>query len=171
MPLEGTLRYPDIANLVKVVESSKKSGVLEIRWEEREARLFLQRGRLVRAESNRISEGIGTLLVKAGVLDPEALEQALEIQRAEGAERRLGAILCDEFSVQSADIERLLRGQFERIVHDVFSWPGGELRFHFQDPEAVLDRFNLDAMDFILQVGIRAGVLAEEELEKESRNP
>ena len=51
MALEGTLNYLDIEHLLTVLGSSEKSGVLEIWSGEREARLYLQRGRLLRAES------------------------------------------------------------------------------------------------------------------------
>ncbi|GAB4260224.1 MAG: hypothetical protein Kow0092_08980 [Deferrisomatales bacterium] len=171
MALEGTLSYLDIAHLLKVVESSEKSGVLDIRWQERSARLFFQRGRLIRAESNRCDQGIGTLLVQARRLRREDLTKALAVQAQEGGQRRLGAILCDDFGVDAEEMERFLAMQFERIVYDVFSWPGGTFTFEFHEPEAVLDRFALDPVDFILRVGIRAGLLAEEGVERERGDP
>lgn len=167
MSLHGTLSYLDISHLLQVVGSSEKSGVLEIWWQKRRARLFFQQGRLVRAESNQFHEGIGTLLVNAALLKPHDLERALANQKEEGGERRIGAILCDDFGVDPAAIERLLRLQFERIVYDVFAWPGGQFEFHFQEPETVLDRFNLNPVEFILKVGIRAGFLAEEGVKRE----
>jgi CheY-like chemotaxis protein len=169
MALEGTLNYLDIAHLLQVVGTSEKSGVLEISWQEREAKLLFQRGRLVRAESNRFRDGIGTLLVRAGVLTPAKLEDALAVQRSEGGDRRLGAILCDDYGVEPKDIERILQGQFERAAFDVFSWPGGSFVFHFHEPEAAVDRFSLNAVEFILEVGIQAGMLAEEGVEREER--
>lgn len=171
MALEGTLSYMDIEHLLKVVESSRKSGVLEISWQDREARLFLQEGRLVRAESNRNHDGIGTLLVRSGILREEQLEQALALQREEGGRRRLGAILCDEFGVSAADTQRLLCHQFEAIVYDVFSWPGGSFVFHIQEAEQVLDRFHLAPVEFLLQVGIQAGLLAQEGAQRERTDP
>ncbi len=169
MALEGTLNYLDIAYLLQVVGTSKKSGVLEITWQDREARLFFDRGRLIRAESNRFHEGIGTLLVQAGLLTPQHRDKALASQRAEGGVRRLGALLCDEYRVQPEEIERVLRCQFERVVYDVFSWPGGAFVFRFQAPDAVMDRFGLNPAEFILGVGIQAGLLAQEGVERERR--
>jgi len=162
MALEGTLSYMDISHLLKVVGSAQKSGILEVRWQQREARLHFQQGRLLRAESNRIRDGIGTLLVRAGILDAADLDRALAAQDAEGNTRRLGAILSDDFGVQPEEIHRLLLEQSLQIVYDVFSWPGGRFRFEFRDPGRPMDRFHHDAIQFIEEVGVQAGYLARE---------
>lgn len=167
MALEGTLNYMDISHLLEVVGVSGKSGVLSIHWEERTARLIFKQGRLLRAESNRIREGVGTLLKQAGILTAESLAQALEIQRAEGGTRRLGAILCDDFAVDPADIEKVLLEQSKQIVYDVFSWPGGRFTFTFEAPGEALDRFHHNALEFIHDVGIEAGFLAREGVARE----
>ncbi len=171
MALEGTLNYLDIAHLLQVVGQSRKSGELNIAWEDRQSRLFFERGALIRAESNRIHDGIGTLLVHAGLLSHEDLDLALAKQRSDSERRRLGAILCDDFGIQHRDIERLLRRQFEQIVFDVFSWPGGRFVFQFEGASEPPERFRLDAIEFILEVGIQAGFLAEEGAERERDDP
>jgi CheY-like chemotaxis protein len=171
MSLEGTLSYLDIAHLLQVVGRGQKSGVLTISWEGSEAKLFFEEGRLVRAESNKVHENLGTLLVQVELLGSEELEEALSIQRSDGGARRFGAILCDEFGVRHEEIVRLLRRQFEGIVFDVFSWPTGRFVFHFEHPNDPPDRFHLDAVDFILEVGIQAGLLAEEGLDRETADP
>jgi CheY-like chemotaxis protein len=166
MALEGTLNYLDIAHLFQVVGAAQKSGVMEVWWQDRKARLLFERGDLTCAQSSARHEGIGTLLVRAGHLSPADLDGALARQAAEGpGARRLGAILCDDFGVRPEDMERLLLGQFQKIALDVFSWPGGRFVFEFQEPREAWDRFRLNASDFIVGVGIRAGFLAEKGLE------
>ena len=171
MALEGTLNYLDISHLLHVVGTSKKSGVLEISWQERQARLFFENGGLVRAESNRSHEGIGTLLVNAGVLAPEALEAALATQRDDPGRRRLGAILCDELELAPEALQQMLRRQFQDIVFDVFSWPSGNFVFNFSSPEEIEERFTIDAVAFILDVGVQAGLLAEEGMDRAGADP
>ncbi|MHB8765700.1 MAG: DUF4388 domain-containing protein [Deferrisomatales bacterium] len=171
MALEGTLSYLDISHLLQVVGSSRKSGVLEIWWEDREARLLFREGRLIRAESNRVYLAIGALLLESRLVAEEELARALEIQQAEGGGRRLGTILCDDLGVSPEAIERLLRHQFERVVYDLFSWPGGHFAFQFEDPGEGLDRFHLNPAEFILGVGIQAGLLAQDAVEREQRDP
>jgi hypothetical protein len=171
MALEGTLSYLDIAHLLQVVGTSKKTGVLEISWQERRARLLFERGGLIRAESNRSYEGIGTLLVNAGVLGPAQLEAALSAQRDDPRRRRLGAILCDELGLEPEALQQMLRRQFEDIVFDVFSWPGGSFVFQFSSPEEIEERFTIDAVEFILDVGVQAGLLAEEGMDRSGADP
>ncbi|NTU60506.1 MAG: DUF4388 domain-containing protein, partial [Deltaproteobacteria bacterium] len=168
MALEGSLTYLEITHLFQVIGGAQKSGVLEITWEDRWARILFERGRLVNAQSNRTREGIGADLVAARFLTPRQLEGALELQRADGfSPRRLGAILCDELGVRPQDLERLLRRRFELIVFDVFSWPGGRFVFEPREPADARDRFHVDPMEFILGVGMEAGLLAEEGIERE----
>lgn len=162
MSVEGSLSYMDIAHLLKMVGTSRKSGVLTIRCEVREARLFFDRGHLIRASSNQIRDGIGSLLVEAGHLAAEDLDRALEVQRREGGTRRLGIILLQDFQVRHEDIQALLLEQARRIVFDVFSWPGGSFSFRADDAGADLDRFRHDPIELIHEVGIQAGLLAAE---------
>ncbi|RMG95632.1 MAG: DUF4388 domain-containing protein [Candidatus Dadabacteria bacterium] len=164
MPLEGTLSYRDLAHLLQVVGSSKKSGVLEIRHEDRVARLVFREGRLIRAESNQRHPELGELLVRAGALSPPDLQRALTLQRATGEDRRLGTLLCEEFGVAPETIQEVLARQFREIVFDVLRWPGGAFRFEFGAPDEVMDRFSLNPSAFILEVGLQAGFLAEEGL-------
>ena len=171
MALEGTLSYLDIAHLLQVVGTSKKTGILEISWQERQARLLFENGGLIRAESNRSYAGIGTLLVNAGVLSSEGLEAALAAQRDDPRRRRLGAILCDELGLEPDALQQMLRRQFENIVFDVFSWPGGSFVFQFSLPEEIEERFTIDAVEFILDVGVQAGLLAEEGRGREAADP
>lgn len=172
MALEGTLSYLDVAHLFQVVGATRKTGVLEVATQGRWARLLFERGDLTCAQSNACHEGIGTLLVKAGLLTADDLERALGVQRAEGpGSRRLGAILCDQFGVEPDDIERLLRRQFERVVLDVFSWSSGRFVFRFAEPGEGAERFQLDAVEFILAVGIQAGFLADRALDLERAAP
>ncbi|HSH71237.1 MAG: response regulator [Deferrisomatales bacterium] len=171
MALEGTLSYLDIAHLLQVVGTSKKTGILEISWQERRARLLFENGGLIRAESNRSYAGIGTLLVNAGVLSPERLEAALATQRDDPRRRRLGAILCDELGLETHALQQMLRRQFEDIVFDVFSWPGGTFVFQFSSPEEIEERFTIDAVEFILEVGVQAGLLADEGMGRSGADP
>ncbi len=171
MALEGTLNYLDISHLLQVVGAARKSGVLEIWWEDREARLLFRDGRLIRAESSRVQLAIGTLLVQSQLVTEEVLSAALARQGAEAGRRRLGVVLCEEFGVAPAAIEGLLRHQFERVVYELFSWPGGHFAFQFGDPGEGLDRFHLNPAEFILEVGVQAGLLAQEGVERAQSDP
>jgi hypothetical protein len=133
--------------------------------------MLFEGGRITCAESDRGREGIGEQLVQSGILRREDLERALAAQAAEAAAssqpRRLGAILCDDFGVLAEDIERVLARQFEQIVLEAFSWSGGSFAFEFGEPAEVRERFHLDPVEFILSVGIQAGLLAKEGIEQE----
>ena len=81
MALEGTLSYFDITHLFQVVGGARKSGVLEISWEERRAKVLFERGRLV----------VG---IEAGFLAEEGIERekAARGAPANGLETFLAAL-------------------------------------------------------------------------------
>lgn len=164
MPLQGKLGFRELADLLRVVDVRQKSGVLRIRWEARNAKLFFNRGELLRAESSQFSDRIGDVLVSRGVLARPDVDRALARQAEEGGRRRLGAILHDDYGVADATIQGALTAQFTAIVFDLLSWPEGIFEFDFTPPSQMPERFALGATDFILRVGIEAGLLTGEDL-------
>lgn len=162
MGLSGELGYREIADIFNMVETTKKSGVLRLSCPSGSARIFFEWGELIRAESSTATDPVGALLVERGLLSAEELAEALDIQRAEGGGRRLGCILVDEFSVSEEDIQLVLSLQFKTIVSDVIRWPGGVFEFDFELPEGASDRFTLSGSEFLMEVGIEAGLLAKD---------
>lgn len=162
MGLKGKLGYRDIADLFNTVETAKKSGVMRINCGSRTARLFFEWGELIRAESNRFSDKIGAILVEHGAVTGKEVEEALELQRSRPEKQRLGCILCAEYGVSESDIQDALAAQFKAIVSDVVTWPGGAFEFDFELPPDSADRFTLSASEFLLEVGIEAGLLARQ---------
>lgn len=55
---------------------------------------------------------LGELLVQAGVLSAEALQQALQLQQAEGGKRRLGRLLVEQGFVDETQLTQVLGRQF-----------------------------------------------------------
>jgi hypothetical protein len=161
MALEGNLNYRELADLLKVVDMSSKTGILNIAAPEGEGRLFFEEGKLIRAESNRFSVRVGDVLIERKVLTPEDVQRALDIQIKEGGKRKLGAVICEEMSVPVILIEGALNSQFKAVVSDILSWPEGHIRFDIVSEPRSKERFLLNAAEFILAVGIEAGYLAE----------
>lgn len=160
MGLQGKLGYREIADLFNTIEVARKSGVMRIFCASKAATLFFEWGELIRAESNRFSDRIGALLVEHGAVCEAEVAKALELQAAESGGRKLGNILCAEFGVSEEDIQLALAIQFKAIVSDLVAWPGGAFVFDFSLPEGEVDRFALNASEFLLEVGIEAGLLA-----------
>lgn len=73
-------------------------------------------GSLAASMSNATSGGgprvrIGELLVQAGVLSEEKLQEALAIQKAEGGKRRLGRLLAEQGFVEETQLTQVLGRQ------------------------------------------------------------
>ncbi len=168
MSLDGKLGYQEISDLLNLVEKSSKSGILTISNDRNSACMFFNRGKLVRASSDKISDRIGEVLLNHGVISQEEIEQALEIQKNEERRRRLGTIFSVELGVEDAAIQSALTTQFKAIVFEVLSWEEGRFNFEFGEPSDTLDKFNFGSSGFILEVGIEAGFTSR--LENHSGN-
>jgi hypothetical protein len=161
MALEGNLSYTELADLLKIVNLSSKTGTLYIAGSNSKARLYFETGKLLRAESSRFSTRVGDILVDQGVMTRERVDVALDIQSKENGARKLGAIICDDLNVEVKDIEAALRTQFKSVVVDLLTWPEGQIYFDVSAESNIKERFVIDAAGFILDIGIEAGYLAE----------
>jgi hypothetical protein len=162
MPLEGKLSYGELADLLQVIDISRKNGILNVRSRKGVGRLFFEMGKLVRAESNLFSVRVGDVLVEQGILSRDSLQAALGVQRSEGNRRKLGAIICEDMGVTPEEVEAALTVHFKAVIFDILSWPEGRIRFDVSDSPLSQERFSLNAAEFILAVGIEAGYLVIE---------
>lgn len=158
MSLKGKIGYKEISEILSALEQGRKSGILAFTSGAGSARLFLEWGELIRAESSRFKDRIGELLVQRGILDSSEVGRALDLQRAEGGARKLGEILCQECSVSERDIQYALADQFKAILADVLSWPGGTFEFSAELPSPSAEKFKITASEFIIEVGIETGL-------------
>lgn len=162
MPLEGKLNYGELADLLQVIDISRKTGILNVSSRKGVGRLFFEMGKLVRAESNLFSVRVGDVLVEQGVISHEDRHEALEIQRKEGSRRKLGAIICEDMGVGVSEIEVALAAQFKAVIMNILTWTQGKIRFEPADESVTRERFFINTTEFILEVGMEAGYLLAE---------
>lgn len=159
MPLEGKLNYGELADLLQVIDISRKTGILNVKSRKGVGRLFFEVGKLVRAESNLFSVRVGDVLVEQGVMSRDELHEALDAQRDEGNKRKLGAVICEDMEIGAEEIEAALAAQFKAIILDILTWPNGQIRFEPADEALSRERFFVNTTEFILDVGIESGNL------------
>ncbi|MBI2569337.1 MAG: DUF4388 domain-containing protein [Candidatus Schekmanbacteria bacterium] len=76
MGLQGDLETISFASVIDSLARDEKSGVLKLEQGGVERRLFLQRGKLVHAESTNKAERLAKVLLRRGICDARSLEQA-----------------------------------------------------------------------------------------------
>jgi hypothetical protein len=130
MALRGNLRDFSLPDVFQLVTLSGKSGVLRIKRADAEGSIWFRDGEVFFAQSDWHREPLGTRLVTAGKITPNALSKALDTQRAEQPSgRRLGKILVDEGFTSEKVLEAFVQEQIQDTIFDLFRWDDGDFDF------------------------------------------
>ncbi|MBN2358043.1 MAG: DUF4388 domain-containing protein [Deltaproteobacteria bacterium] len=140
MALKGTLKDFGIADILQLIGHQLKTGVLKLASKNQEVLIYWIDGNVVKAESATRDRRdlLGSLLVRAEVIQQEQLDTALEIQRR--TLKRLGDILVDSGYLTRDVIRDFTRLQTTETIYKLFNWKSGTYEFEQQefdfDPES-----------------------------------
>src|SRR5215510_12650392 len=156
MALEGTIKDFGLPDIFQLIGLQRKTGILTLNNEKETVTVAFENGMVVSADadSKRLEDRLGNVLVKQGKLSKERLDDALQTQRQ--TLQRLGHILATNDFITGKDLKDALQVQVAQIVFKVFRWRDGH--YSFAPAENVdYDRDNFTPMsaDFILMEGIR----------------
>ncbi len=129
MGLSGNLKTVAFPDILQLLASGKKSGLLECRTATRQKEVAFKDGNVVYASSvNSAEDLLGNLLLKRGKISKGDLERAIALHRQTG--RQLGTTLIDMNLFDKDEIGQCLKMQIEEIVYNLFSWHEGDFVFH-----------------------------------------
>jgi hypothetical protein len=129
MSLSGNLKTVAFPDILQLLASGKKSGILECRTATRQKEVAFKDGNIVYASSlNSTEDLLGNLLLKRGKISKTDLERAIALHKQTG--RQLGTTLIDMNLFDKDEIGQCLKMQIEEIVYNLFSWHEGDFDFH-----------------------------------------
>jgi len=134
--------------LIQIIGTLGKSGVLRLRRITEEGLVAFRNGKIIYASSPTVRESLGSLLLARGLITEAQLDHALEIQGSSDEKIRLGAIMVDLGIIRQPTLEKLIRRQFSTVVSEFIHWTAGV--FDFETVEMV-DRgeVEIEATDFL----------------------
>lgn len=162
MSLVGNLKEMPLAEVLQFLGSARSSGKLTLTSVDGSGLVVFRGGLVIYAASNSVRETLGSLLVCRGLVDPETLQRALQVQHRAREERRLGSILVEQGAVAPEVLEATIRGQVRTVIHELAGWREGFFRFEPMEVEA-RGEVEVDARDFLLAEGLDAAGLAGDE--------
>jgi len=145
---------PDILNLLNI---QKKTGVLIVRYEDVEKKIYMKDGEIVFASSNLKEERLGECLVRRGKITMAQLEEASR-EMSEG--KKLGRILVEKGWITPKELFYGVRAQVQEIIFNVF--PVSKGYFYFL--EGVFDHENVVRFNMSTQMLIMEGIRLSDEL-------
>ncbi len=145
---------PDILNLLNM---QKKTGVLVVKYNDVEKRIYLKDGEIVFASSTLTEDRLGESLVRRGKITKEQLEEASK-EMFKG--KKLGKILVEKGWITPKELFYGVRDQVQEIVFSLFSLSEGV--FYFL--EGVVDQENIVRFNMSTQKLIMEGIRIADEL-------
>jgi hypothetical protein len=129
MGLEGTLHAFSAMDVLGLLGSQRKTGVLTVESREDAVTISFLGGQIVTAESatRSLDDRVAALLGKSGKLAPDRLRAVLAEQKE--TREPLAVLLARKKAVSADDLAQALRLQICRISLSAFRWSEGEFKF------------------------------------------
>jgi hypothetical protein len=124
--LSADVRAFPIADVLGLIHRATKSGFLLFCHGEHEKAVYLHRGEVVFAASNRSVDRIGECLLRAGVI---SLEQLREAERSYDPSERFGKILVCKGYLSARELWNGVKYQVEETVRSLFAYTAGDVHF------------------------------------------
>src|SRR5688500_7042646 len=132
MSLKGNLEDVSVVDVIQFIYIGGRTGTLGFRYNDLEARLGFQRGRITNAWRTDAPR-LGELLVAAKALDGAGLRRALAAQEEERPRRSIGQVLISMALVPQEKIHEVLAKHFSVLVQEIVSLQHGTFEFVLDD--------------------------------------
>lgn len=127
MAFTGDLEHLPIVDVIQLMNSTRKTGVLTVKGRKGHSQLVFKDGYIVSASHLNNSVRIGQLMVDMGMISPEQLELGLQKQKLDGEFRRPLAITLIEMGILSEDdAYKSLQHLIEMTVVEILTWKSGK---------------------------------------------
>jgi hypothetical protein len=147
MALQGDLRTFELPDLLSLIASSRRNGMLVVKRGDEEKSLYFSDGLLIYASSTTERERLGEVLVRERLLDSDGVVKARKIQHGTG--ERLGTVLVSHNFLPPARLVLGLKAQAQEIITSLFQWWSGSFEFidgEYPYPSPIVVGFNLQAL-------------------------
>lgn len=164
MSLVGSLEDLGLGDILQIVSLSRKSGVLNLTWEDRKGKIIFRDGQVVAAVSNELPASTQSLLVEGAsqIVSSQQIAQAIALKRGIGKEKSLKEILIERLGISAEKIEERIRDHVEKVVFHFFSWPEGNFNFELKEGAFENEELGPEADGLLLQHGLNPQFLAME---------
>src|SRR5512135_3382644 len=135
MAFTGELEHLHIVDIIQLVNTARKSGTFSVKGIKGESQIIFSNGYIVGAShlNNRVR--IGSVLVKMNAISREDLEQALEVQKKAGKERKpLISTLIELGKLGRDEATKSLKKLIEITLAELVGWNAGTFTL---DTEAI----------------------------------
>jgi len=128
MAIKGSLREASLPDVLQLLSMGKKTGCLSVTHRSNCGYIYFDRGKISYASIVNRRDRIGDMLVKAGTISSEQLQEAIETQSKQ-RDKRIGDLLVDLEFLTREELHQHVRVQIEEAVYLLFTWNEGTFNF------------------------------------------
>jgi len=121
------LAQTPLPEILVTVHRYRAPGMIECRNSDVVKRIYLDRGEIIFATSNRLADSLGDKLLREGKITREQYDASIQLLRKTG--KRHGVTLLEMKLLEPKDLFVSLRDQIQEIVWSVFEWTSGTVAF------------------------------------------
>lgn len=136
MALQGSLADFGIAEILQLIGSQQKTGILHVTGGQsaEEVMISFSSGRIIRTDVNgrHKRDLLGQMLVAAGDISRDQLNAALKSQKK--SLKRIGDILVEMHVIGRETVNELADLQARETLYRLFEWKSGQYRFESKPP-------------------------------------
>lgn len=126
MSFNGALEHIPLVDVIQLLHMTAKTGILYLKSPKGESQLVFHEGFFVSANHLNNSVRIGRVLVDMEAITAEQLEQALELQKSAGEERKpLIAMMIEQGVIDKDTAYKGLESLIEMTIVEVLTWSTG----------------------------------------------
>ncbi len=150
MSFIGTLEQLNLANVLQRLEAYAKTGLLVIKQGVQWVELYFRDGRLMCIGPIRGTSNLGERLLQAGVISPQALQDAtLATGESQNDETRMALALMDLGYVSRDELRAWTAKEAAGVIQVLLTWSSGQIYFeegHQTPPERLLVALSLSSL-------------------------
>jgi len=140
MSFSGNLEHLSIIDVIQLLHTTRKSGILSVQGRKGESRLIFKDGYILSASHLNNSVRIGEILVNLNVITPDIVNHALREQKNAGQERKpLIVMLIEKGLVKEEEAYKGLEYLIEMTIVEILTWKKGTFLLEVIDPSIADD--------------------------------
>jgi len=126
--VEGSLSNVPLADVIQIVTTGHKSGLLSLERNEARAKVYVEQGKIQVAHMTPGTH-LGEILVRMDLLTTREVQEILDRQSREHAGIPLGMMAVQAALIKEADLQRALRRQAVEVLAELLTWRDGTFEF------------------------------------------
>jgi hypothetical protein len=151
--LKGDLAVFEPISVMQMLNLAEATGELKLARRGNSARVYFEKGNVTFAGITNRPVKLGEYLVREGLIDEEALNDALG--KLASAKKRIGALLIEAGHIDEAMLTRAVMEQVKEVIFEIVRWKEGTFSFD-KDKEPAPQEVRIDIpLDHLMLEGLK----------------